>query len=245
MIVFLRVLFVAILVILAARWLGVEGFGIFSYASTIGLLLIPMTDLGLQIFLTRELAAGGQQPGSVFATVLRLKLALTLAVAAGTQSWIPVMLIGGPRIYGCWHMLMTGTIQHCGLAENVIDHRLNSRTVYMNPISQWIYWNMNYHVEHHMFPLVPYHALPKLHETIRDDCPPPYPSILSAWKEIWPAVLRQIKDPGYHVKRKLPQPRKRGGDSPLARSVDEQGRPRLPSDAIADGVGIEDEPGWN
>ena len=55
---------------------------------------------------------------------------------------------------------MTGLLQHGGLAEDVLDHRLNSRTVYMNPVSRWIYWNMNYHVEHHMFPMVPYHALP-------------------------------------------------------------------------------------
>ena len=71
---------------------------------------------------------------------------------------------------------------------------------------------MNYHVEHHMFPLVPYHALPKLHETIRDDCPPPYPSILTAWKEILPAIVRQVKDPGYHVKRPLPAPKEKTAD---------------------------------
>jgi fatty acid desaturase len=45
----------------------------------------------------------------------------------------------------------------------------------MNPISRFLYWNMNYHVEHHMFPMVPYHALPKLHETIKHDLPAPDP----------------------------------------------------------------------
>ncbi len=29
---------------------------------------------------------------------------------------------------------------------------------------------------------------------------------LAAWREIIPAVLRQVKDPGYHVKRRLPAP---------------------------------------
>ena len=37
----------------------------------------------------------------------------------------------------------------------------------MNPISRFVYWNMNYHVEHHMFPMVPYHALPALHAEIK------------------------------------------------------------------------------
>ena len=71
---------------------------------------------------------------------------------------------------------LIGLTQHVGLAEDVLDHRLNSRTVYMNPMIRFIYWNMNYHVEHHMFPMVPYHALPRLHEVIKHDCPTPYPS---------------------------------------------------------------------
>jgi fatty acid desaturase len=70
-------------------------------------------------------------------------------------------------------MVIYGTTQHAGLEENVLDHRLNSRTVYMNRLHRYLYWNMNYHIEHHMFPLVPYHALPKLHELIKDDLPEP------------------------------------------------------------------------
>ena len=57
-----------------------------------------------------------------------------------------------------------------------------------------------------MFPLVPYYNLPALHAIIKDDCPPPYGSILQAYREIIPAVLRQRKDPAYHVRRKLPAP---------------------------------------
>ena len=119
-------------------------------------------------------------------------------------SILPAMLVGLPRLYGCWHMLMTGVMQHVGLAENVLDHRLNSRTVHMNPISRFIYWNMNYHVEHHMFPMVPYHALPRLHALIKDDLPPAHPSILSAYREIIPAIRRQFQNPDWFVKRALP-----------------------------------------
>ncbi len=127
-----------------------------------------------------------------------------IASAILLHSWIPIFLFILPHFFGTWLMIIQNTPQHAGLAENVLDHRLNCRTVYMNPISRFIYWNMNYHVEHHMFPLVPYHALPKLHAVIKADCPPPYPSILSAWREILPTLLRQVKDPGYHVKRQLP-----------------------------------------
>jgi Na+-transporting NADH:ubiquinone oxidoreductase subunit F len=145
----------------------------------------------------------------------RISLALHLAVissAVALQSWIPIFLFTLPNFFGTWLMIVHNTTQHAGLAENVLDHRLNCRTVYMNPVSRFIYWNMNYHVEHHMFPLVPYHALPRLHEIIRHDCPPPYPSILSAWRELLPAVIRQISDPGYHVKRPLPPPQEKSND---------------------------------
>ena len=128
----------------------------------------------------------------------------TLAVALATWSFIPLMIIGGPRVYGCWHMLMTGLIQHCGLAENVIDHRLNSRTLYMNPVSRWIYWNMNYHIEHHMYPMVPYHALPRLHELLKHDLPAPNSSIFDAYREAIPAVLRQAREPDYYIRKPLP-----------------------------------------
>jgi fatty acid desaturase len=134
-------------------------------------------------------------------------LLATIWMLASGQGWaaaIPFLLVGGPRIYGCWHLLMTALIQHCGMSDNVVDHRLNTRTVYMNPVSRWIYWNMNYHVEHHMFPMVPYHALPKLHETIKYDLPAPNPSIWDAYREAVPAVLRQARDPDFVIRKPLP-----------------------------------------
>ncbi|TJX00685.1 MAG: fatty acid desaturase [Mesorhizobium sp.] len=129
----------------------------------------------------------------------------TIALAVFMQSWIPLVLIGGPRLYGTWHMVLTGLLQHIGLADNVVDHRLNTRTVYMNPVSRFIYWNMNYHVEHHMFPMVPYHALPRLHELIKHDLPEPNPSMWHAYREVWPVLLRQLKYEDYFLKRELPQ----------------------------------------
>jgi fatty acid desaturase len=128
----------------------------------------------------------------------------TLLLAALSGSILPLMVIGLPRMYGAWHHIMTGLLQHGGLADNVIDHRLNSRTVLMNPVSRFIYWNMNYHVEHHMFPMVPYHAIPRLHEIIKDDLPPPNPSIADGFREMWPAIKRQVLNEDYFVKRALP-----------------------------------------
>jgi fatty acid desaturase len=139
--------------------------------------------------------------------VARIWLAIYAAVIALSivfKSILPLMLVGLPRLYGCWHMVMAGLLQHGGLADDVTDHRLNSRTVYMNPISRFIYWNMNYHVEHHMFPMVPFHALPRLHETIKHDLPAPNSSILDGFREIIPAFWRQLRCEDYFIKRELP-----------------------------------------
>ncbi len=134
--------------------------------------------------------------GAIYLTVI------LLSVFYGTV--LPLMFIGLPTLFGTWLMPVYGWTQHAGLQENVLDHRLNCRTVYMNRIHRFLYWNMNYHVEHHMFPLVPYHALPKLHELVKNDCPKPYQGIIAAFQEIIPAILKQRKDPTYFVERKLP-----------------------------------------
>jgi fatty acid desaturase len=129
--------------------------------------------------------------------------AVTIALAIGLRSPLPVLLIGGPRLYGAWLLNIYALTQHAGLGENVLDHRLNTRTVKMCAVNRFLYWNMNYHVEHHMFPLVPYYRLPELHEEISRDCAPVYPSIWAAYREIIPAIVRQLRDEEYYVRREL------------------------------------------
>ncbi|MDA0991158.1 MAG: fatty acid desaturase, partial [Verrucomicrobia bacterium] len=52
--------------------------------------------------------------------------------------------------------------QHAGLPSDVPDFRLNSRTMTLSPFVSFLYWRMNYHVEHHMYAAVPLYNLPKL-----------------------------------------------------------------------------------
>ena len=127
------------------------------------------------------------------------------AVSLAMQSLLPLMLIGLPTFYGAWLHHILATTQHAGLAEDVPDHRMNSRTLYLNPFLAFLYSNMNYHVEHHMYPMVPFHALPELHREIKGDTPPPYPSLWAAYKEIIPAILKQQSDPNFYIRRPLPK----------------------------------------
>jgi fatty acid desaturase len=139
--------------------------------------------------------------------------AAVFAWCAALGSIAPLLFIGAPSLYGAWLYHFFGLTQHAGMPENVHDHRLCCRTVQMNPVFRFLYWNMNYHAEHHMVPQVPYHALPKLQAALASDMPTPYPSTIAAYREILPMLARQAREPWAHVKRELP-----AGGSPGAPS---------------------------
>ena len=121
-------------------------------------------------------------------------------------SFLPMMFVLLPRFYGGWlHQLLSLT-QHAGLGEDTYDHRENTRTVFINPVFSYLYMNMQYHIEHHSMPMTPYHALPKLHEAVKDQMPPAYKSLWEVYKEMIPALFKQaIGDPDYQIMRPIPQ----------------------------------------
>ena len=138
------------------------------------------------------------------ARIYLLILAAVTGWAIAIRSILPLMYIGLPAFYGVWLLTLIGLTEHAGLAEDVLDHRFNSRTLYLNPVLRFCQWEMNYHVEHHMFPMVPYHALAKLHQELKADMPRAYNGLWEAYREIIPTLVRQVKDPAYHAKRALP-----------------------------------------
>ena len=120
------------------------------------------------------------------------------------QSWLPILYIVIPNFYGRSLVILMANTQHAGLQEDVKDHRLTTRTVYLNPIFSFLYWNMEYHVEHHIFPQVPSHNLKKLHALIKDQMPPARKGLWGAYKEIIPALIKQAKDQNYKIPLKVP-----------------------------------------
>ena len=135
-----------------------------------------------------------------------------VAIIAGFAIWsiaigsfLPMMFVALPRFYAGWLHQLLGLTQHAGLGENVPDHRMNTRTVHINPIFRYLYMNMNYHIEHHALPMVPYHALPKLHKAIKDQMPRANPSLWDAYREIVPAIIKQAtQDADYRIEREIP-----------------------------------------
>ena len=130
-----------------------------------------------------------------------------LVGAIAAETWLPVLFLFFPRVFGAWIVILYSITEHAALADNVRDHRLNTRTVLMNPILTFLAWNANYHVEHHLFPMVPFHSLPKLSGVLAEQLPAPRKGLWKAWKEMFPVFLRQRKDPTFVFEPRLPQPR--------------------------------------
>ena len=118
------------------------------------------------------------------------------------NSILPVLLFLLPKFF-IFMNVVWGLTQHMGLKESTKDHRESTRSVRLNPIFSFIYWKMEYHIEHHMFPMVPSHNLPKLHEEIKYQLPKPQ-SLFEAYKEIIPAVIKKSKNPDYYIPVKIP-----------------------------------------
>lgn len=66
---------------------------------------------------------------------------------------------------------MISRAQHYGLEKNSNNIFETTRTVYLNKILTFLNWNMNYHVEHHLYPTVPFYNLGKLNSLIHKNKP--------------------------------------------------------------------------
>jgi fatty acid desaturase len=121
------------------------------------------------------------------------------------QGWwlLPVLTTFAP-FYGGLVLYLCANTQHSGLQDNVPDFRLCTRTFTVNPLVQFLYWHMNFHIDHHMYAAVPCYHLSKLHAVIRDDLPPCPAGLIATWKEIITIVQRQKLDPSYQYVAPLP-----------------------------------------
>jgi len=136
---------------------------------------------------------------SMFLMIVKIVL---IVWAFNIKSFLPLMFIFTPNVYGGIFLQFLVMTQHGGLKADTWDHRESTRTFYTNPILGWLcYLNMQYHIEHHIFPQVPFYNLPKLHNLIKDQMPEPNSSFISALFEMIPAIIKQSRDPKYYINK--------------------------------------------
>ena len=127
---------------------------------------------------------------------------VSISLSIYLQSFLPILMIFTPNIYGWPGIHLCGLLQHGGLKKNSWDHRESTRTFLCGPTLGWLlYFNMQYHIEHHIFPQVPFYNLPKLHKLIKDQLPPPNSSFLNGIFEVVPAIIKQTRNPNYFLKK--------------------------------------------
>jgi len=119
-------------------------------------------------------------------------------------AWLVPVLVTLAPFYGGWLLFICNNTQHIGLQNNVADFRLCTRTIILNPFVRFLYWHMNYHIEHHMFAAVPCYNLGKLHEVIKHDLPPSPVGLVATWKEVIAILKQQAADPTYQYAAPLP-----------------------------------------
>jgi fatty acid desaturase len=97
----------------------------------------------------------------VAAYVLLLAVSLVLNTAILLWVWVIPLAVGQLMLRPYLYSEHTG----CERTRDAFD---NTRTTYTGIAVKWFTWNMPYHVEHHAYPSVPFHALPKLNEMVAD-----------------------------------------------------------------------------
>lgn len=136
--------------------------------------------------------------------------AVLAAVFIATGQWILLLLVTFAPFGAGWLNWLCGATQHTGMTPNVPDFRYSCRTFIGNPIVRFLYWNMNYHIEHHMYPGVPFYNLPKLHKAIAHESPRPYRGLIECWRHIPKLVRRQREDAAFSYVPVMPNPHPQG-----------------------------------
>jgi fatty acid desaturase len=86
--------------------------------------------------------------------------AIGLGSAAPLIYWLIPALLGQPLLRA---ILLA---EHTGCSEDP-NGLTNTRTTLTSWPIRWLMWNMPYHAEHHLYPSIPFHALPQAHGHIR------------------------------------------------------------------------------
>jgi fatty acid desaturase len=144
------------------------------------------------------------------------------------ELWLlPVLVTLAPFIAN-WLRYFVGVPMHTGLRDNVDDFRLCVRTITLDPFSRFLYWRMNWHLEHHMFAAVPCYNLKALHRTVAFDMPKPR-TLIGAWREMRQTWKKQLTDPRYQYDTPLPG---RGHDETTGNDSLESSLGDLPPDTL-------------
>jgi fatty acid desaturase len=139
-----------------------------------------------------------------WARFMLISAVVLIAVFSYFQLWVLIYLIVFGGFFATAIGRLTGAIQHQGLSPNTPDWRLVAHTVEVNPLVRFLYWNMNFHIDHHMYAAVPFHQLPKFHEILKKDLPESPKSFSAGLRLVLDIKKRQKAEPAFIYVPKFP-----------------------------------------
>jgi len=97
---------------------------------------------------------------TLIAYLILAALSIAASSAALLWAWIVPALIGQPFL----RAYLLAEHARCPHVANMLE---NTRTTFTTALVRAIAWNMPYHAEHHAYPTVPFHQLPRFHAIVR------------------------------------------------------------------------------
>lgn len=167
--------------------LEVTGTALFTYE----LKVFIRNALGLFSDETRDFTPASELPKLKWGARACLAVYAVLAALIAVGHLWPLLFIVLPRLLGGPVMLLFTLIQHVELQENAPSILDSTRSFRTGWLGRFLYMNMNNHVEHHLYPQVPFHALPDLNAAIKDQLPEPDPGLFRTNYEVFLVVLRR------------------------------------------------------
>lgn len=141
----------------------------------------------------------GRLPEQFYATdrqrrsvILEARIALVIYAAAAAASvgsgstallwyWLIPALLGQPFL----RLYLLAEHGGCSRSQDMLE---NSRTTYTNALIRFLAWNMPFHAEHHAWPSIPFHALPRVNALIRPRLRSTASGYAAALSGIWEAI---------------------------------------------------------
>ena len=136
---------------------------------------------------TPENTLGKLKWGARACILIYATLAVLLALG---ETWVWTYLLL-PRLLGGPVMLLFTLLQHVELKENSPSILESTRSFTTSPIGRWLYMDMNNHIEHHLYPQVPFYALHKLRSAVANQVPAPDRGFWRSNWEVLSVVVRR------------------------------------------------------
>lgn len=103
-----------------------------------------------------------------------------------------IVVVSLPGFYGGkWYAQFIHDTMHVGKQPETDDFRLCCRSVKLDPISSFLYWHMEYHVEHHTYAAIPCYNLKQFHQATREHWDAPQ-TLVEAWREMHQHSLKML-----------------------------------------------------